>query len=144
MHWRRKWQLTPVFLPGESQGQGSLVGCRLWGCTESEQLKRLSSSSSSSQSISILQFKKRVHFAFTPFRDSINYISNLLLYLYKYQLYVNILFSVGITVSCSVVSDSLQPHGLHPTRLLCPWDSQARILEWVAIPFSRVSSCPRD
>ena len=33
-HWRRKWQLTPVFLPGESQGQGSLVGCRLWGRTE--------------------------------------------------------------------------------------------------------------
>ena len=27
MHWRRKWQPTPVFLPGESQGQGSLVGC---------------------------------------------------------------------------------------------------------------------
>ena len=35
MHWRRKWQPTPVFLPGESQGRGSLVGCRLWGCTES-------------------------------------------------------------------------------------------------------------
>ena len=34
MHWRRKWQPTPVFLPGESQGQGSLVGCRLWGHTE--------------------------------------------------------------------------------------------------------------
>ena len=34
MHWRRKWQPTPVFLPGESQGQGSLVGCRLWGRTE--------------------------------------------------------------------------------------------------------------
>ena len=31
MHWRRKWQTTPVFLPGESQGQGSLVGCRLMG-----------------------------------------------------------------------------------------------------------------
>ena len=30
MHWRRKWQPTPVFLPGESQGQWSLVGCRLW------------------------------------------------------------------------------------------------------------------
>ena len=29
-HWRRKWQPTPVFLPGESQGRGSLVGCRLW------------------------------------------------------------------------------------------------------------------
>ena len=32
--WRRKWQPTPVFLPGESQEQGSLVGCRLWGHTE--------------------------------------------------------------------------------------------------------------
>ena len=33
--WRRQWHPTPVLLPGESQGQGSLVGCRLWGCTES-------------------------------------------------------------------------------------------------------------
>jgi len=33
-YWRRKWQPTPVFLLGESQGQGSLVGCRLWGRTE--------------------------------------------------------------------------------------------------------------
>ena len=31
MHWRRKWQPTPVFLPGESQGRGNLVGCCLWG-----------------------------------------------------------------------------------------------------------------
>jgi len=29
MHWRRKWQPTPVFLPGESQGWGSLVGTEL-------------------------------------------------------------------------------------------------------------------
>ena len=36
MHWRRKWQPTPVFLPGESQEWGSLVGCRLWGRTESD------------------------------------------------------------------------------------------------------------
>jgi len=36
MHWRRKWQPTPVFLPGESQGWGRLVGCRLWGRTESD------------------------------------------------------------------------------------------------------------
>ena len=34
MHWRRKWRPTLVFLPGESQGQRSLVGCRLWGHTE--------------------------------------------------------------------------------------------------------------
>ena len=31
IHWRRKWQATSVFLPGESQGWGCLVGCRLWG-----------------------------------------------------------------------------------------------------------------
>ena len=34
MHWRRKWQPTPVFLPGESQGRRSLVGCCLWGHTK--------------------------------------------------------------------------------------------------------------
>ena len=36
IHWRRQWQPTTVFLPGESQGRGSLVGCRLWGRTESD------------------------------------------------------------------------------------------------------------
>ena len=36
MHWRRKWQPIPVLLPGESQGWGTLVGCRLWGRTESD------------------------------------------------------------------------------------------------------------
>ena len=44
----------------------------------------------------------------------------------------------------SVMSDSLWPHGLQPTRLLCPWDYPARILEWVAISSSRGSSWPRD
>ena len=34
MHWRRKWQPTPVILPRESQGRRSLVGCCLWGPTE--------------------------------------------------------------------------------------------------------------
>ena len=36
LHWRRKWQPTPVFLPGESQGWGSLVGFHLWGRKESD------------------------------------------------------------------------------------------------------------
>ena len=34
LHRRRKWQPTPVILPGESQGRGSLVGCHQWGHTE--------------------------------------------------------------------------------------------------------------
>jgi len=36
MHSGRKWQPAPVFLPGESQGRGGLLGCRLWGRTESD------------------------------------------------------------------------------------------------------------
>ena len=47
-------------------------------------------------------------------------------------------------VSSSVVSDSLQPHGLKPSRLPVHGILQARILEWVSIPFSRRSSQPRD
>ena len=46
MHWRRKWQPIPVFLPGESQGRGSLVAA-VCGITQSRTwLKWLSSSSS--------------------------------------------------------------------------------------------------
>ena len=46
MHWRRQWQPTPVFLPGESQGQGSLVAA-VYGVAQSQtRLKRLSSSNS--------------------------------------------------------------------------------------------------
>ena len=41
MHWRRKWQPTPMFLPGESQGRGSLVGCSPWGRKESDTTERL-------------------------------------------------------------------------------------------------------
>ena len=36
IHWRRKWQPTPVFFPGESQGWGSLVGFLLWGLADSD------------------------------------------------------------------------------------------------------------
>ena len=46
--------------------------------------------------------------------------------------------------SHSVMSDSLGPHGLKPTRLLCPWISPGQRLEWVAVPFSRGSSQPKD
>ena len=54
MHWRRKWQPTPVFLPGESQGWGSPVGCHLWGRTELDTLKRLSSSSSRGSQVALV------------------------------------------------------------------------------------------
>ena len=39
--WRRKWQPTPVLLPGESHGGRSLVGCSPWGCRELDRTERL-------------------------------------------------------------------------------------------------------
>ena len=39
---------------------------------------------------------------------------------------------------CSVESDSLRPHGLQPARLLCPWNFPGKILEWVAVSYSRL------
>ena len=48
------------------------------------------------------------------------------------------------SVSCLVVSHCSQPHGLSPTRFLCPWILQSRILEWVAMIFFRGSPQPRD
>ena len=51
---------------------------------------------------------------------------------------------VGVCSVASVVSISLQPYVLWPTRLLCPWDSPARIVEWVAMPTSSGSSPPRN
>ena len=44
--WRREWQPIPVFLPGESQRQRSLVGCRLWGRTESDTTEATAAASS--------------------------------------------------------------------------------------------------
>ena len=40
--WRREWQPTPVFLPGEFHGQGSLAGYSPWGCKESDMTEWLS------------------------------------------------------------------------------------------------------
>ena len=47
-------------------------------------------------------------------------------------------------LSHSVVSDSSRPRGLSPVRLLSPWGSPGKKLEWVAMPSSRGSSQPRD
>ena len=43
--WRRAWQATPVFLPGEAHGQSSLVGRSPWGCKELDMTERLSTES---------------------------------------------------------------------------------------------------
>ena len=60
MHWRRKWQPIPVFLTGESQGPGSLVGCCLWGHTESDTTEVISSSSIAQTWMSYKRLPKRL------------------------------------------------------------------------------------
>ena len=55
IHWRRKWQPTPVFLPGESEGRGSLVGCPLWGLRVGHYWNDLVAVSQSVQSLSHVQ-----------------------------------------------------------------------------------------
>ena len=54
----------------------------------------------------------------------------------KEKLNVYVIFLI-YACTCSVTSDSLQPHGLQPIRLLCPWNFPATILEQVAIFFSK-------
>ena len=97
MHWRRKWQPTPVFLPGESQGWGSLVGCHLWVAQSRTWLKRFSSSK-----VLYAQMLNCVWFLATPW-----------------------------TLAQQA---PLVVHGIF----------QARILERVAISFSKGPSPPRD
>ena len=48
--WRRKWKLTPVFLPGESHGQRSLTGYSLWFHKESDMAERLHNNNNSNHS----------------------------------------------------------------------------------------------
>jgi len=67
MHWRRKWQATPVFLPGESQGRGSLVGCHLWGRTESDTTEV--TQQQQQQPYSMNTFRARSDFKFLILRD---------------------------------------------------------------------------
>ena len=51
--WRRKWQPTPVFLPGESHGQRSLAGCSLWGHKESDMTEPLSTFTAVARGVSL-------------------------------------------------------------------------------------------
>ena len=92
MHWRRKWQPTPVFLPGESQGWGSLVGCHLWGRTELDTTE-------------VTWQQQRVGCLF-----SFSRVIGLFCVLRK----------VCCFCSVDVISDSLQPRGLQHSRLPCP------------------------
>ena len=90
LHWRRKWQPTPVFLPGESQGRGSLVGCCLCGRRVGHDWSNLAAAA-----------------AYT-WKGTTDTNAQ------RYNVYTSVQFS------CSAVSDSLWPHGLQHARLPWP------------------------
>ena len=121
--WRRKWQPTPVFLPGESQGQRSLVGCCPWGHKESDAAAR-------------------THFLFlysTPPCHS-NYnssFSSLLRSLHWIPNYYLSLCAQSCLTLCGPMDGSSPSSSVHGIL-------QARALEWVAISFSRGFSQSRD
>ena len=109
-----------MFLPGESQGWGSFVGCHLWGHTE------LDTTEVTQQSLQIITHNERqtdlvslsYSLTFSPG------ITNLLTNIES--------FTEELCRDCcccevaSVVSDSVQPQRQQPTRLYCPWDSPGK------------------
>ena len=60
MHWRRTWQPTPAFLPGESQGRGSLVGCHLWGRTETDTTSNLAAAAAHASKVMLKILQDRL------------------------------------------------------------------------------------
>ena len=132
MRWRRQRQPTPVLLPEESQGWGSLVGCCLWVAQSRTLVRWLSSSSrtpkgdlktpissacliakcsTSTTQVALLHPCMYTH----GFMFSKTFNKHLCFGYYDhFQLHKVVQFS------SSVVSDSLWPHGLQHTRPPCP------------------------
>ena len=116
MRWRRKWQATPVFLPGESRGRGAWWAA-VYGVAQSRtRLKRLSSSSSSL---------------------SYGWVVSRCIHTTSCAVGSPMLRTLGCSrqsrwpPDCSPPGSSI--HGIF----------QARILEWGAVSYSRESSWPR-
>ena len=64
-----QWQPIPVFFPGESQGWGRLVGCRLWGRKESDTTEQLNDNNHN------LKKKNLLYVRYFVKRKSINFLS---------------------------------------------------------------------
>ena len=139
LHWRRKWQPTPVFLPGESQGRGSLVAA-IYGVTQSRtRLKWLSSSSPPwLYGARLFQYLYDLHQCFSNVNanEFLRHLTKMCIFYSVYLIfYISSIFRIffnwsivalqccvnfSVHFSCSVMSDSLQPHGLQDSRLVCP------------------------
>ena len=137
--WRRKWQPTPVSLPGESHKQRSLGGYSPWGHRETDMTDWLNTCGISVPPPRIKPqsaawrggfLTPGFHFLSTSQRaNNIPWTKNEprgkphMSVRSVSKCYTSVR---SVSVSHSVVPDSLRPHGLQPTRLLCPWDSPGK------------------
>ena len=129
--WRRKWQPTPVFLPGEFHGQRSLAGCSPWGHKQShmtEWLRHTQHLHYYSTSYHVCYYYIWVYclLGFPYFTDGfvLHYLTFLSLVEWRYLIfssgYLAYLIIKSVPFSHSVMSNSLQPHGLQHASLPCP------------------------
>ena len=129
MYWKRKWQPPPVFLPGESQGWGSLAGCCLWGRTESDMTEWLSSSSSTRREVGQTSL---LIWNCLGWPDTREPVASVVLQLWSNCQKGTFMILKFMLFSHSVVSDSVRPQRLQHTRLPCPSTS----------PWAGSNSCP--
>ena len=126
--WRRKWHSTPVFLAGKSHGQRSQMGYSPWGCKESDTTEH--------NIVSPDSWSKKGYFRISTTPPSIKTPKDSLGLKGLAQISPFLSEWVKVTQSCLTLCDPMDytVHGI----------LQARILEWVAFPFSRRSSQLRD
>ena len=108
--WRRKWQTTPVSLPGKSHEQRSLVGCSPWGRKES----------GTTEGLTLPSFLPSICWSMP--RENTHGQNQLR----QWVLPLSACLTEPITAAAavaSVMSDSVRPHRRQPTRLPRPWDS---------------------
>jgi hypothetical protein len=137
MLWRKKWQPTPVLLPGESQGWGSLVGCCLWGRTESGTTEAAQQQQQQAHIYSLrLAFGDGANSCtFSPHSGRTYPLNS-----WRSFLRTHSEVKMLVTQSCLTLCD---PIDCNPPGSSVHGIRQARILEWVALSFSRGSSQPR-
>ena len=149
--WRREWLPTPVFFPGESHGPRSLVSCSQWGYKSQTQVSDPASSMHATFSpvpmeggilpfpechmVEIIQYVGFSHWFLS--------LSSMLLRSLHVFLWLDRSFLVVKSESAQSCPTLLDPMDCSPPGSSVHGILQARILEWVAISFSRGSSRPR-
>ena len=158
---KREWQPTPVFLPGVSHGQRSLAGYSPWGHKKSDTTEWLTHTplqkelekqapQSPAQFFSFFQTSKFPEMLW-PQGHHFSYFSEIYFLCCKSIWHIQFSWAHSVCflpwyvfISHSVVLALSDPMDCSPPGSSVHGLLQARILEWVATPFSRGSSQPRD